>query len=174
MTKLPLIAFGSVFASGIAMPAHATVAVHSIGAAIEMNGLKIEPHYLTGVEMGSMPMGAMPMDEIHLEVDIHTTKTETHGFPEGAWMPYLTVKYTLAKDGSSFEASDRLTPMTAKLGPHYATEVRMAGPGTYELSYEISPPSSDALVLHTDKDIGVPPWWKPFTVHWSFKYPAAN
>ena len=172
MTKLQFIGL-SVACALVASPALAHVEVHSIGAPIDMNGLKIEPHYLTGVEMGAMPTGAAK-DEIHLEVDVHATKTEAHGFPEGAWMPYLTVKYVLTKTGSSFKTGGALRAMTAKPGPHYAANVEMAGPGTYDLSYEISPPPADALALHAGKEIGVPPWWQPFTVHWKFKYPVAD
>ena len=172
MNRFRLWVLAGIVASALPLPAIAAVVVHSIGAAIEKNGLKIEPHYLTGVEMGGMQMSGMETDEVHLEADVHAIKGEAHGFPEGAWMPYLTIKYTLTKDGTSFKATGTLAAMTAKLGPHYANDVQMSGPGTYQLTYDISPPSPETMKLHTEPDIGVQPWWKPFSLHWSFIYPT--
>jgi len=166
MNRFRLWVLAGIVTSALPQPAIAVVAVHSIGAAIEKNGLKIEPHYLTGIEMGGMLM-----DEVHLEADVHATKGEPHGFPEGAWIPYLTIKYTLTKDGTSSKATGTLAAMIAKLGPHYAADVQMSGPGNYQLTYEISLPSPQAMKPHTDPDIGVPPWWKPFSLHWTFNYP---
>ena len=62
--------------------------------------------------------------------------------------------------------------MTAKDGPHYANNVDMAGPGTYHLTYIISPPSSHGFIRHVDKASGVPDWWKPINVSWTFTYPS--
>ncbi|MED7853038.1 iron transporter, partial [Campylobacter coli] len=31
----------------------------------------------------------------HLEADIHALKNNPNGFPEGFWMPYLTIAYEL-------------------------------------------------------------------------------
>ena len=45
----------------------------------------------------------------------------------------------------AFKKSGILFPMTAKDGPHYANNVDMAGPGTYHLTYIISPPASHGL-----------------------------
>jgi periplasmic iron binding protein len=50
----------------------------------------------------------------------------------------------------------------------------MGGPGTYHLTYIVSPPSSHGMLLQTDKDGGVPEWWKPITANWTFTYPASN
>jgi len=165
---------GAVMIIGVCTVAQANVVAHAIAPAITINGLVIQPNYLTGVEMSVMPMGGASADEIHLEADIHAAKGEAHGFPEGAWMPYLTIEYTLTKDGSPFKAMGKLMPMAAKVGPHYANDVTMAGPGTYHLTYRISPPSADVMVRHTDSDTGVPAWWKPFTEQWTFVYPLRN
>ena len=48
---------------------------------------------------------------------------------EDAWVPYLTISYTIEKVGSSFKKSGQLLPMIAKDGPHYANNIEMAGPG---------------------------------------------
>ena len=154
-------------------PALATAAEFYIGEPVEQNGLQIVPNYLVGIEMDRMPPGMeMGPDAIHLEADVHATKDEKHGFAEDAWIPYLTIRYTLTKAGSPFKKTGALAPMTAGDGPHYANNVRMAGPGTYHLTYEILPPSAKGFIRHVDKASGVPAWWKPITAHWTFTYPS--
>jgi periplasmic iron binding protein len=155
------------------VPTFGRAAEFYIGEPVVQNDMQIVPNYLVGVEMDHMPPGGqMGPDAIHLEVDVHATKSEKHGFPEDAWIPYLTIRYTLTKDGSKFKKTGKLAPMTAADGPHYANNVTMAGPGTYQLTYEISPPSSNGFIRHVDKATGVPDWWKPFTLHWTFAYPS--
>lgn len=146
-----------------------------IGEPITRNGMQIVPNYLEGIEMDRMPAG-MSMDPkaIHLECDAHATKDEAHGFAEDAWMPYLTIEYTVEKIGSPFKATGRLLPMTAGDGPHYANQVAMDGPGTYRLTYRFLPPSEQGFLRHVDKATGVPDWWKPFSVDWVFTYPSKS
>jgi hypothetical protein len=145
-----------------------------IGEPVVKENMQIVPNYLTGIEMDRMPQGmAMGKDAVHLEADVHATAKETHGFAEDAWIPYLTISYTLTKDGApAYRQTGHLFPMTAGDGPHYANNVDMAGPGTYHLTYVIEPPSSNGFIRHTDKASGVPPWWKPITVRWTFAYPS--
>ena len=155
------------------VPALANAAEFYIGEPIEQNDLQIVPNYLTGIEMDKMPPGMETgADTIHLEADVHATKDEKHGFAEDAWIPYLTIRFTLTKDGASFKKTGVLAPMTAGDGPHYANNVQMAGPGRYELTYEILPPSSNGFIRHIDKATGVPDWGKPITAHWTFTYPS--
>ena len=59
--------------------------------------------------------------------------------------------------------------MIAKDGLHYANGVNMGGPGTYHLTYVISPP---AIYHHVDKATGVPGWWPPIHADWTFQYPS--
>jgi uncharacterized protein involved in high-affinity Fe2+ transport len=162
------------FASGLVLlPALGHAEEFYIGEPVEQNDLQIVPNYLVGIEMDHMPAGMeMGPNSIHLEADVHATKTEKHGFPEDAWIPYLTIRYTLTKDGSSFKKTGILAPMTAGDGPHYANNVNMGGPGTYQLTYVIAPPSSNGFIRHVDKATGVPDWWKPMTLHWTFTYPS--
>ena len=129
-----------------------------IGEPVVPDDMQIVPNYLVGIEMDHLPPGGkMGPDTIHLEADVHATKDEKHGFPEDAWIPYLTIRYTLTKDGSKFKQTGKLAPMTAGDGPHYyANNVQMAGPGTYQLTYEILPPSSNGFIRHVDKATGVP------------------
>src|SRR5271154_4447810 len=75
-----------------------------IGETVVQNDLQIVPNYLVGIEMDQMPPGMeMGADSIHLEADVHATKSEKHGFAEDAWIPYLTIRYTLTKDGGKFK-----------------------------------------------------------------------
>jgi uncharacterized protein involved in high-affinity Fe2+ transport len=158
-------------AAFIAAPGYA--AEFYIGEPVVQNDLQIVPNYLVGIEMDRMPPGMeMGADTIHLEADVHATKTEKHGFAEDAWIPYLTIRYTLTKEDSKFKKTGTLAPMTAGDGPHYANNVKMGGPGTYQLTYEISPPSANGFIRHVDKATGVPDWWKPMTLHWTFTYPS--
>jgi uncharacterized protein involved in high-affinity Fe2+ transport len=164
----------SAFAASVALaPTFGHAAEFYIGEPVVQDDMRIVPNYLVGIEMDHMPPGGqMGRDSIHLEADVHATKDEKHGFPEDAWIPYLTIRYTLTKDGSNFKKTGKLAPMTAADGPHYANNVNMAGPGTYQLTYEVLPPSSNGFIRHIDKATGVPDWWKPITLHWTFTYPS--
>jgi periplasmic iron binding protein len=144
-----------------------------VGEPITKNGMQIVPNYLVGIEMEPMPKGvAMGADAVHLEVDVHATKDEAHGFGEDAWIPYLTITYTIEKVGSNFKKTGQLVPMTAGDGPHYANNIEMDGPGQYHLTYQFEPPSKAGFIRHIDKATGVPAWWEPFAVDWTFTYPS--
>jgi uncharacterized protein involved in high-affinity Fe2+ transport len=141
-----------------------------VGEPVVKNGMQIVPNYLLGVEMEGRH--AHGPDVVHIEVDVHAAKDEAHGFAEDAWIPNLTVNYTLEKVGSRFKASGKLSAMTAKDGPHYATNVKFNGPGEYKLTYRFRPPSSTGFLRHVDKPTGVPEWWQPFTESWTFQFPS--
>jgi uncharacterized protein involved in high-affinity Fe2+ transport len=145
-----------------------------IGEPVVKEGLQIVPNYLTGVEMDRMPAGmSMAKGAVHLEADVHATNAEAHGFPEDAWIPYLDIRFELTKQGDkAYKQSGTLAAMIAKDGPHYANNVEMAGPGTYHLRYVIAPPSRQGFIRHVDKASGVPDWWKPISVAWTFSYPS--
>jgi hypothetical protein len=161
------------FAACLILPSVASAGEFYVGEPIVQDNMQIVPNYLTGIKMQPMPKGMdMGSDAIHIEADVHATKDEKHGFAEDAWIPYLTIHYKLSKQGSSFKKSGTLAAMTADDGPHYANNVNMDGPGTYELTYEILPPSSNGFIRHIDKASGVPEWWKPITAHWTFTYPS--
>jgi periplasmic iron binding protein len=170
MKLRPLLA-ALAFVTLLAPAAHA--AEYYIGDSVEKNNMEIEPNYLTGVEMSRMPSG-MPKgkDIIHLEVDVHATAGEPHGFADKEWIPYLTVTYEIEKVGSRFHRKGHLYAMTAKDGPHYANNIAMAGPGKYALIYHITPPSKAGFIRHLDQATGVPDWWAPFSLAWTFDYPG--
>lgn len=143
-----------------------------VGGPVHLHDMEIVANYLVGVEMAPMPAD-MPMgpDVIHLEADVHATAGNTYGFGDGAWIPYLTIAYEIGRQGTPWKASGRLLAMTADDGPHYANNVKMDGPGTYTVTYRISPPEVNGFLRHVDKETGVPAWWQPFAETFTFKYP---
>lgn len=135
-----------------------------------LNGLEIAAVYLQPIVME--PAGMMnPAAEtdVHLEADIHALADNPNGLPEGAWVPYLTISYELQKAGSDEVIRGDFMPMVASDGPHYGENVKMQGPGEYELSLTIAPPG-DAFGRHVDDETGVAPWFAPFTVDYAFVY----
>ncbi len=167
-----------IFAGGLAALAPAAAGAAQefyIGEPVVKEGMQIVPNYLTGITMDAMPPG-MEMggaDNVHLEADVHATKDDTHGYQEDQWIAYLTIQFTLTKVGdAAFHKTGELYPMIAKDGTHYANKVNMAGPGQYQLTYTILPPSSKGFIRHTDAASGVPAWWQPVTASWTFTYPS--
>lgn len=151
----------------LAFPADAAV----IGGPLLRDGLEIVPSYQEGV---TLDRSATPANSIHLEAQVHATAGEAHGFKEGEFIPYLSIAWALTReDNSTFKKAGLLYPMVSKDGPHYGGNAEMAGPGTYHLTYIVSPPSSHGMLRHTGKD-GVAEWWKPITVTWDFKYPSGT
>src|ERR1700730_169921 len=143
-----------------------------IGHQLHEHDMQIYANFLSGVEIApmlpNMPTGA---DVIHLEADIHATGYGAHGIPDGGWIPYLNVQYSLVKLGTRWKTAGELRPMVAKDGLHYGNNVMMDGPGDYQLVFRISPPSVNGLARHTDAVTGVPDWWQPFNVDFEFAYP---
>ena len=153
--------------------AHAASArEYFVGGPVHAHDMEIVANYLVGVEMAPMPPG-MPTgpDVIHLEADVHATADNVYGYPDGAWIGYLTIAYTIEKQGTDWKASGTLLPMVAKDGPHYANNVRMDGPGTYKVTYRFTSPEANGFLRHVDKETGVPAWWAPFSETFTFSYP---
>lgn len=141
------------------------------GEPMEENGLEVNAVYLQPVEMEPAMHGQEAATaDIHLEADIHAGKNNKNGFPVDAWIPYLRVMYTLTKQGSTWKASGTLLPMVAADGPHYGANIKLDGPGAYDLAFHIEPPSVNGFMRHTDKETGVTSWWKPFDYKGGFKF----
>jgi len=175
MTKrsFQVLQWSTAFLLAFASAAHARE--YFIGGPVNQHDMEIVANYLVGIEMAPMPAGmAHGPDTIHLEADVHATADNVYGFPDGAWMSYLTIHYKLEKTGSSWTAEGVLLPMTAKDGPHYANNVKMDGSGDYKLTYRFESPESNGFLHHTDEETGVPDWWKPFSQEFSFKYPETK
>jgi uncharacterized protein involved in high-affinity Fe2+ transport len=144
----------------------------AIGEPVERNGLSVAAAYLEAIEMHPTPAMAAGEDVIHLECDIAATEGNVHGFSEGDWVPYLTCTYLVEKVGSDWMRVGTMLPMTAQDGPHYANNVPMDGPGEYRVTYHLEPPTSRGFFRHADDATGVEAWWEPFSVSWTFDYPA--
>ncbi|HEY0266110.1 MAG TPA: iron transporter [Rhizomicrobium sp.] len=144
----------------------------AIGGPLVRDGLEIIPGTQTDAAWDRNPVPVTP-SSVFLVADIHAARDEAHGFAEHAFIPYLSVSYALTKDDTpTYKKSGLLYPVAAKGGPHYAAAAEMAGPGTYHLTYIVSPPVSHGMMRRTDKAGGVPDWWKPITASWTFDYPG--
>lgn len=149
----------------------AQAAEQPAGEPIEINGLQVMGVYLQPVMMSpAMPDQDPAFTDIHLEVDIHATQANKNGFPADAWIPYLNVRFALAKKGSNWKSEGVLSPMVASDGPHYGANLRLDGPGAYELVFHIAPPDGHAFMHHTDKETGVAEWWVPFDYTGGFNF----
>ena len=150
---------------------------YPVGEKKELAGMEVGAVYLQPIEMDPPGMmRAAKESDVHLEADIHAAKGNENGFAEGDWMPYLVVTYELTKEGGQTEKGD-LMPMVANDGPHYGDNVKLQGPGKYKMSLTIAPPSAGPHAMfgrHVDKETGVGPWFKPFTLDYEFVYAGAG
>ena len=160
--------------AGVGLATSALAAEYPIGQPQDLNGLEVAAVYLQPVEMepGGMMRAAKDSD-IHLEADIHATADNTNSLPEGAWTPYLNIQYALQKKGSDTVIKGELMPMVANDGPHYGDNVKLEGPGKYQLTFVIGSPetaSGNHFGRHVDKETGVAPWFETFEVKYEFVY----
>jgi periplasmic iron binding protein len=145
-----------------------------IGQAQEKEGMNIAAVYLQPIEMD--PPGMMrdaKESDIHLEADIKAAKGNPNGYAEGDWLPYLRVDFELVRLDGGKSQKGEMMPMVANDGPHYGDNVKLSGPGKYKLILTIKPPSANTHAhfgRHVDKETGVGPWFKPFTVDYEFVY----
>ena len=145
-----------------------------IGKPQKQAGMEIAAVYLQPIAMD--PPGMMKSvaeSDIHLEADIRAQTDNANGFAEGTWIPYLSIGFEITKAGSPQKITGMLMPMVASDGPHYGDNVRLAGPGKYTLKLTIAPPGASAHAhfgRHTDKETGVGPWFKPFSLQYEFTY----
>jgi len=130
-------------------------------AAVYLQPIDMEPR---GVDLPAS------LADIHLECDIHATPGNPNGFGVGEWIPYVTVTYTLTNVDTGETRTGVLMPMVAADGPHYGSNLKMAGAGRYKLRYEIEPPSKQGFGRHADAETGVGKWFKPFTLDFTFDY----
>ena len=136
---------------------------------VDAAGFEVAAVYLQPIDME--PPGMMrpaAESDVHIEADIKALKANKNGYAEGDWVGYLKITYELTKAGEAEAIKGDAMPMVASDGPHYGDNVKLAGPGKYTLKFNISPPGSDPhgghFGRHVDKETGVGPWFKPFTV----------
>lgn len=119
--------------AGLALATFGTAAQaveYPIGTPQQRYGMEIAAVYLQPVTME--PDGMMKKAEesdVHMEADIHALANNPNGFEEGAWIPYLVVKYEVTKVGGSQKISGDFMPMVANDGPHYGDNFKLMGPG---------------------------------------------
>lgn len=140
---------------------------YPIGDPVMKNGMEIAAVYLQPVVMD--PAGKLPAEkaDIHLEADIHALENNANGFPIDAWIPYLEIDYVLSKDESDATIEGTFMPMVASDGTHYGDNVKLDGPGKYQVTFTIQAPQ---LMRHIDKETGVAKWFDTFSVNYEFVY----
>jgi uncharacterized protein involved in high-affinity Fe2+ transport len=147
----------------------AVAASFEIGQPLQRHGLNIQAMYIQAVEVHGEqhhhPAGHEA--DAHLEARITLAADNPYGLPEGAWMPYLGIRFKLSKAGDDWATRGVLEPMFANDGPHYGGNVKLAGGGKYKVELLIDPPQ---LPYHTDKETGHGGWWQPFTTSWDFVF----
>jgi len=159
------------------IPWSADALEYPIGTPQHIAGMEVAAVYLQPIEMEPEGMMRKASDsDIHLEADIHALASNPNGYPEGAWVPFLHVKYEVTKQGSNEIFKGDLMPMVASDGPHYGDNVKLKGPGKYKLKFTVFPPnakenpSAGHYGRHTDRLTGVRPWFKTFEVEWEFTF----
>jgi uncharacterized protein involved in high-affinity Fe2+ transport len=153
----------------------ANAAEYPIGKPVERDGMEVAAVYLQPIEMDPPGMMRAAKDsDIHLEADIHALAGNVNGFPEGEWLPHLTIQYEIQKVGSSKIIKGDFMPMVASDGPHYGDNIKLEGPGKYKLKFTILPPGAPGshthFGRHTDKETGVEGWFKPFSLEYEFPF----
>lgn len=145
---------------------------YPIGKPQECGGMEIAAVYLQPIEMEPAGMMKPAKDsDVHLEADIRALEDNKNGFQEGSWIPYLNISYKLTKEGSKDTVEGTFHPMVANDGPHYGDNVKLLGPGKYNLTLSILPPNKESMFgRHTDKETGVAPWFKQCTTSYDFVY----
>ncbi|MDH0335268.1 iron transporter [Metapseudomonas otitidis] len=166
LTLLPLAAL-------LALP-FASAREYPIGEPQQCAGMEVGAVYLQPIEMD--PPGMMrpaAESDVHMEADVRALESNRHGFQEGSFVPYLTVAYRLQRVGSDRVIEGDFHAMVASDGPHYGDNVKLDGPGQYQLTYRVAPPGSGhdhAFGRHTDKETGVPAWFEPCELTYRFTY----
>ncbi|MBT9530586.1 MAG: iron transporter [Pseudomonas sp.] len=144
-----------------------------------------EPQQCAGMEVGAVYLQPISMDppgmmraaaesDVHMEADISALENNAHGFQEGSFVPYLNIRYRLQKTGSEQVLEGDFHAMVANDGPHYGDNLKLMGPGKYQLTYFVSAPGQQAhgehFGRHTDKETGVAPWFERCELNYSFTF----
>lgn len=141
-----------------------------------------EPQQCAGMEVGAVYLQPIEMDppglmrptrdsDVHMEADISALEDNRHGFQEGSFVPYLSISYSVQRLGSPTRIEGEFHAMVANDGPHYGDNLKLDGPGQYQLTYRVAPPGgAHAFGRHSDKETGVAPWFEPCELTYSFVY----
>lgn len=150
----------------------------SLGAPINRQdaGLTISASYeaplsVEGMDSNGRPLFVSPdKADLFLTVNGRGAKGNKNGFGVGEFIPYLSVSYTLRRQGGGEVRQGQLLPLVTRQGMGYGNNVTLAGAGMYILSLTIEPPLKVGFGRHTDLETGVFRWWKPFQVEWTFQH----
>lgn len=174
MRTATLLRLASFFIGTSLLASHALALEYPMGAPQQRFGMEIAGVYLQPISME--PEGMMRKAEesdVHMEADIKALANNPNGFPEGAWIPYLVIKFEVTKQGTNQKVTGNFMPMVANDGPHYGDNVKLFGPGKYTAKFTIAPPENNGHThfgRHTDRQTGVRPWFKPFEVVYNFTF----
>jgi uncharacterized protein involved in high-affinity Fe2+ transport len=143
-----------------------------IGDDIELGPLNVAGVYFQPVDM--LPAGtSLPasQSDMHIEADISALENDL-GYGVGDFVPYLTVRYEVAKSDGSWKTDGAFMPMSASDGPHYGTNLKLNGAGTYKVRFIVQNPESLGYLLHVDQETGVPGrfWQQPLVAEWDFDF----
>lgn len=110
---------------------------------LNLNAVYFQPVDMTG--------GVNAEDyDCHLELDVSALENN-YGYGVGDWVPYLTVEYLVAQNGTTV-TSGTFMPMAASDGPHYGQNISLNGDGLYSVTFTIKfPDTSSVYLIHTDE-----------------------
>ncbi len=143
-----------------------------IGDDKEVGPLNVAGVYFQPVDMVPAGMGLKAADsDMHMEADISALANNNLGYGAGDFVPYLTVRYEITKEGGK-KIEGTFMPMSASDGPHYGANIKLDGAGKYKVKFIIENPEKQGYLLHTDKVTGVTGkfWKEPLTVEWDFNF----
>jgi uncharacterized protein involved in high-affinity Fe2+ transport len=143
-----------------------------IGDDIELGPLNVAGVYFQPVDMEPLGNNLRAADsDMHIEADISALEGNDLGYGAGDFVPNLTVRYELIKEGGR-TISGTFMPMSASDGPHYGANVKLDGAGRYKVRFIIESPEAQGYLLHVDKETGVPGrfWKAPLVAEWDFNF----
>ncbi|MEN9358450.1 MAG: hypothetical protein RL695_2621, partial [Pseudomonadota bacterium] len=118
MTRFKKLLGTTLIGGALLLPLTAQAVEYPIGTPQQRNGMEISAVYLQPITME--PDGMMKKAEesdIHIEADIRALANNPNGFEEGAWIPYLLIKFEISKIGGTQKISGDFMPMVANDGP---------------------------------------------------------
>ncbi len=131
------------------------------------------PLALEGSNASNQPLFLSPdKADLFLAVNIRAGKGNKNGFGAGEFIPYLTVSYTLQRQGGGETLRGYLHSLVGPKGMKYGNNVKLTGFGSYALTLTIEPPIKVGFGRHTDLETGVSRWWKQLQVEWPLEYSA--
>jgi len=131
------------------------------------------PLAVEGSDTSNQPLFLSPdKANLFLAVNIRAGKGNKNGFGVGEFIPYLSVSYTLQRQGGGEVQRGYLHSLVGPKGMRYGNNVKLSGSGPYTLALTIEPPIKVGFGRHTDLETGVSRWWRQLQVEWPLVYSA--